>query len=42
MIDLLQGRVGKSVLVNQYLTPGQDEKEKVLRALERLKREVEE
>ena len=41
MIDLLQGRVGKSVLVNHYLTPSQDQKDKVLQALENLKQEIE-
>ncbi len=40
MIDLLQGRVGKSVQVNHYLTPGQDQKEKVLRALGKLKEQI--
>jgi len=41
MIHLLQGRVGKSVLVNHYLTPGQDHKARVLQALEKLKQEIE-
>jgi intergrase/recombinase len=38
MIDLLQGRVGKSVLVNHYITPSQDYKAKVLQALEKLQK----
>jgi intergrase/recombinase len=40
MIDLLQGRVGKSVLVNHYITPGQDYKAKVLQALEKLQKQL--
>jgi len=41
MIDLLQGRVGKSVLVNHYLAPSLDHKAKVLQALEKLKEDIE-
>jgi intergrase/recombinase len=40
MIDLLQGRVGKSVLVNHYITPGQDYKARVLQALEKLQKQL--
>ena len=40
MIDLLQGRVGKSVLVNHYITPGQDYKAIVLQALEKLQKQL--
>jgi intergrase/recombinase len=40
MIDLLQGRVGKSILVNHYITPGQDYKARVLQALEKLQKQL--
>jgi intergrase/recombinase len=40
VIDLLQGRVGKSVLVNHYLSPPQDFKGQVLDALNNLKEEI--
>jgi intergrase/recombinase len=40
MIDLLQGRVGKSVLVNHYITPGQDYNARVLQALEKLQKQL--
>jgi hypothetical protein len=42
MIDLVHGRVGKSVLVNHYLTPAQDYKDRVLEALRKLQQEIEE
>lgn len=41
LIDLLQGRVGKSVLVNHYIQPGQDYKDKILDAVKGLKQEIE-
>jgi intergrase/recombinase len=41
LTDLLQGRVGKSVLVNHYLQPGQDYKDKILDAVKGLKQETE-
>jgi hypothetical protein len=41
LIDLLQGRVGKSVLINHYIQPGQDYKDKILDAVNRLKQEIE-
>ena len=41
VIDLLQGRVGKSVLVKHYLTPGQEYKDRILQALLKLKQEIE-
>jgi hypothetical protein len=36
LIDLLQGRVGKSVLVNHYLQPGQDYRDRILEAVNEL------
>ena len=41
LIDLLQGRVGKSVLVNHYLQPGQNYRDKILGAVKGLKQEIE-
>jgi intergrase/recombinase len=41
LIDLLQGRVGKSVLVNHYIQPGQDYKDKILDSVKGLKQEIE-
>jgi intergrase/recombinase len=41
MIDLLQGRTGKSVLVNHYIKLSQDYKEQILGALNGLKKELE-
>ena len=41
LIDLLQGRVGKSVLVNHYIQPRQDYKDKILEAVNELKQEIE-
>jgi intergrase/recombinase len=41
VIDLLQGRTGKSVLVNHYLSPSQDFKNQVLSALNGLMAELE-
>ena len=40
MIDLLQGRTGKSVLVNHYIKPSKDYKDKILQALNELKKEL--
>jgi intergrase/recombinase len=40
-VDMLQGRVGKSVLVNHYLTPDSSLKDRVLTALHGLKAELE-
>ena len=40
LIDLLQGRVGKSVLVNHYMQPGQDYRDKILVAVRELKNEI--
>lgn len=42
MIDLLQGRVGKTVLVNHYLAPNMNLKTKALKGLEDLRLELEE
>jgi intergrase/recombinase len=41
LIDLLQGRVGKSVLVNHYIQPGQDYRDKILEAVKSLKQKIE-
>jgi hypothetical protein len=41
MIDLLQGREGKSVLINHYITPIQDYKDRVLETLHKLKLKIE-
>ena len=41
LIDLLQGRVGKGFLVNHYIQPGQDYRDKILDAVKGLKQEVE-
>jgi len=41
LIELLQGRVGKSVLVSHYLQPGQDYKDKVLDTINALSKEIE-
>lgn len=40
LIDLLQGRVGKSVLVNHYIQPGQGYKDRILEAVNELKKEI--
>jgi|SRR5918994_607658 intergrase/recombinase len=40
LIDLLQGRCGRSVFVNHYLTPGADYKDRILIALDKLHREL--
>jgi intergrase/recombinase len=39
-IDLLQGRVGQSVLVNHYIKPSRDYKDKIIQALNELKKEL--
>lgn len=41
LIDLLQGRVGKSVLVNHYIPPGQDYKDKILDSVKGIIQEIE-
>jgi intergrase/recombinase len=41
LIDLLQGRVDKSILVNHYVQPGQDYRDKILVAVIGLKQEIE-
>jgi intergrase/recombinase len=41
LIDLLQGRVGKSVLVNHYIQPGQEYRDKILDAVNGLKNKIE-
>jgi intergrase/recombinase len=41
IVDLLQGRVGKSVLVNHYLQPGQDYRNKILDDVNALNQEIE-
>ena len=41
LIDMLQGRVGNSVLANHYIQPGQDYKERILDAVNELKKELE-
>jgi intergrase/recombinase len=41
VIDLLQGRTDKSVLVNHYLSPSQDFKNQIIAALNGLKKEIE-
>ena len=41
LIDLLQGRVDKSVLVNHYIQPVQDYKDKILDIVKGLKKEIE-
>jgi len=40
IVDLLQGRVPKSVFVRHYLTPSLDYKDKVLQALNELKQKI--
>jgi hypothetical protein len=41
MIDMLQGRTPRSVLVQHYLTPTSDYRQKVLAAVAKLKSELE-
>jgi len=41
LTDLLQGRVGKSILVNHYIQPGQDYRDKILDAVNALNQEIE-
>lgn len=41
LIDFLQGRVDKSVLVNHYIRPGQDYRDKILNAVHGLKKKIE-
>jgi intergrase/recombinase len=40
LIDLLQGRVGKGVLVNHYIQPGQGYIDRILEAVNGLKKEI--
>ena len=40
LIDLLQGRVGKSILINHYIQPGQDYRDRILEAVKGLQKEV--
>jgi intergrase/recombinase len=42
IIDFLQGRVSKSVFSRHYLTPSQDLKDRVLEAVDKLRKEIEE
>ncbi len=42
IVDLLQGRVPKSVFARHYFTPSLDYKDKVIRALDKLKQQKEE
>jgi intergrase/recombinase len=42
LIDMLQGRAGKSVFVNHYLTPSSDYKDRVLTAIAELRKTIEE
>jgi hypothetical protein len=39
LIDLLQGRVGKS-MINHYIQPGQDYRDRILEAVKGLQKEV--
>jgi intergrase/recombinase len=41
LIDLLQGRVDKSVLINHSMQPGQDYRDRILEAVNGLKNEIE-
>jgi intergrase/recombinase len=41
MIDLLQGRTSRTVLVQHYLTPTTDYKDRILDAVNKLKSELE-
>jgi intergrase/recombinase len=41
LIDMLQGRVGKSVLANHYLSPSQEYRDNVMQALDKLKQQIE-
>jgi hypothetical protein len=41
LIDLLQGRVDKSVLINHSMQPGQDYRDRTLEAVNGLKNEIE-
>jgi intergrase/recombinase len=36
MIDMLQGRIGKNIILRHYLTPSSSYKTEVLKALEKL------
>ena len=40
LIDLLQGRVGKSILINHYIQPGQDYTDRILEAVDGLQKEM--
>jgi intergrase/recombinase len=41
IVDLLQGRVPKTVFARHYFTPSSDYRIKVLSALDRLRRDIE-
>jgi intergrase/recombinase len=41
LINLLQGRVDKSVLINHSMQPGQDYRDRILEAVNGLKNEIE-
>jgi intergrase/recombinase len=41
IVDLLQGRVPKSVFARHYFTPSLDYRIKVIRALNKLRKEIE-
>jgi intergrase/recombinase len=40
LIDLLQGRVGKSILINHYIQPGQDYRDRILETVDGLQKEM--
>ena len=42
IVDLLQGRVSKTVFARHYFTPSLDYRDKVIRALDKLKQQIEE
>lgn len=41
LIDMLQGRIGKNIFLKHYLTPAADYKQRVLDALNKLRRDIE-
>jgi intergrase/recombinase len=40
IVDLLQGRVSKTVFARHYFTPSLDYRDKVIRALDKLKQQI--
>ena len=40
LIDMLQGRIGKNIFLRHYLTPSSSYKTEVLKALEKLQRQL--